>query len=111
MKTINKEQAKQLIHITNGKIFSSTFIKKDGTHRLLTGRLKVTKGLKENAKPRPYDPSKYNLVCVYDMKVKDYRMINFNTLLTLSINKEKYLIEQEEVSHFEFDINGNNTII
>ena len=111
MKTINKEEAKKLIHVTNGKIFSSTFIKKDGTHRLLTGRLKVTKGLKENAKPRPYDPSKYNLVCVYDMKVKDYRMINFNTLLTLSINKEKYLIEQEEVSHFEYDKNGDNIII
>ena len=87
--TITKEEAKKLIHITNGKIFSSTFIKKDGTHRLLTGRLKVTKGLKENAKPRPYDPSKYNLVCVYDMKAEGYRMINFNTLLTLSINKRK----------------------
>tara|TARA_R110000744_G_scaffold94089_1_gene181629 strand:+ start:232 stop:513 length:282 start_codon:yes stop_codon:yes gene_type:complete len=93
MKTINKEEAKKLIHVTNGKIFSSTFIKKDGTHRLLTGRLKVTKGLKENAKPRPYDPSKYNLVCVYDMKAKGYRMINFNTLLTLSINKTKYIIK------------------
>ena len=118
MKTINKEQAKQLIHITNGKIFSSTFIKKDGSHRLLTGRLKVTKGLKENAKPRPYDPSKYNLVCVYDVALaknklikNPYRMINLNTLITLSINKQKYLIEQSEVSHFEFDKDGNNTII
>ena len=118
MKTINKEQAKQLIHITNGKIFSSTFVKKDGTHRLLTGRLKVTKGLKENAKRRPYDPSKYSLVCVYDVALaknklikNPYRMINLNTLLTLSINKEKYLIEQSEVSHFSFDSEGNNTII
>ena len=111
MQTINKEQAKQLIHVTNGKIFSSTFIKKDGSHRLLTGRLKVTKGLKENAKPRPYDPSKYNLVCVYDMKAEGYRMINFNTLITFSINKEKYLIEQSEVSQFSFDAEGNNIII
>ena len=93
MQTINKEQAKKLIHITNGKIFSSTFIKKDGTHRILTGRLKVTKGLKDNAKPRPYDPSKYNLVCVYDMKAKGYRMLNFNTLLTLNINANKYIIK------------------
>lgn len=101
MQTINKEQAKQLIHITNGKIFSSTFIKKDGTHRLLTGRLKVTKGLKENAKPRPYDPSKYNLVCVYDVALaknklikNPYRMLNLNTLITLSINKTKYIINE-----------------
>ena len=111
MQTINKEQAKKLIHITNGKIFSSTFVKKDGTHRLLTGRLKVTKGLKKNAKPRLYDPSKYNLVCVYDMKAEGYRMINFNTFLTLTINKEKYLIQEQEESHFEFDVDGNNTIV
>ena len=99
MKTINKEQAKQLIHITNGKIFSSTFIKKDGTHRLLTARLKVTKGLKENAKPRPYNPEEYNLVCVYDMALakkqikSPYRMLNLNTLLTLTINNNKYIIK------------------
>ena len=90
---ITKEEAKKLIHVTNGKIFSSTFIKKDGSHRLLTGRLKVTKGLKENAKPRPYDPSKYNLVCVYDMKAEGYRMLNINTLTKLSINANKYIIK------------------
>jgi hypothetical protein len=101
MITINKEQAKQLIHITNGKIFSSTFVKKNGEHRLLTGRIKVTKGLKKNAKPRPYNPEEYNLVCVYDVALaknklikNPYRMINLNTLLTLSINKTKYIINE-----------------
>jgi hypothetical protein len=38
-------------------------------------------------------------------------MINLNTLITLSINKEKYLIKQEEISHFEYDKNGDNIII
>tara|TARA_B110000211_G_scaffold35514_1_gene35836 strand:- start:406 stop:690 length:285 start_codon:yes stop_codon:yes gene_type:complete len=90
---ITKEEAKKLIHVTNGKIFSSTFIKKDGSRRLLTGRLKVTKGLKENAKPRPYEPSKYNLVCVYDMMAEGYRMLNINTLTKLSINANKYIIK------------------
>ena len=93
MNTITTDRAKELIHETNGKIFSSTFIKKNGEHRLMTARLKVTKGLKENARPRPYDPSKYNLVCVYDMTKQGYRMININTLLTLSINKNTYTIE------------------
>ena len=99
MKTITQDKAKQLIKDSNGQIFSSTFIKKDGAHRLLTARIKVKKGLKENAKPRPYDPSKYNLVCVYDMvlakqQVKSpYRMLNINTLLTLNINKTKYIIK------------------
>jgi len=92
MITINTDKAKELIRETNGNIFSSTFIKKDGTHRLMTARLKVTKGLKENAKPRPYEPSKYNLICVYDMNKQSYRMLNFNTLLTLTIDKNKYKI-------------------
>ena len=100
MKTINKEQAKQLIKENKNTIFSATFTKKDGTSRLILARLGVRKGLKENAKPRPYDPSKYNLLCVYDMQQakqqqtqSPYRMINLKTLLTLNINKTKYKIQ------------------
>ena len=96
---ITTDKAKELIQQTNGRIFSSTFIKKNGEHRLLTGRIKVSKGLKEDAKPRPYDPSKYNLICVYDMTKQSYRMININTLLTLSINKNTYTIEQIKQLH------------
>jgi len=43
---ITTDKAKELIHQTNGRIFSSTFIKKDGTHRLMTARLTLIKGLK-----------------------------------------------------------------
>ena len=111
MQTINKNKAKELIKESKGKIFSTSFIKKDNTVRVLTGRLKVTQYLKENAKEQPYDPNKYNLQPVYDLKAKSYRMLNFNTLITLSINKQKYLIEQEEVSYFSFDAEGNNIII
>tara|TARA_R110000751_G_scaffold237728_1_gene338654 strand:- start:427 stop:765 length:339 start_codon:yes stop_codon:yes gene_type:complete len=107
MKTINRNKAKELIKDSKGLIFNTSFIKKDNTVRTLTGRLQVTKHLKENARKQPYDPSKYNLQPVYDLKAKSYRMINFNTLLTLSINKTKYIIEQEEVSHFSFDAKGD----
>ena len=100
MKTLNKEQAKELIKENKNAIFSATFIKKNGENRLITARLGVRKGLKENAKPRPYDPNKYNLLCVYDMQQakkqqtpSPYRMINVNTLLTLNINKTKYKIK------------------
>ena len=93
-KTINKDKAKELINNSNGRIFSSLFIKKDGTHRLMNARLKVTKHLKKDAKKRPYDPSKYNLLTVFDMTNKGYRMINIETLQTLIINKKMYNIEQ-----------------
>ena len=94
MKTINKEEAKQLISKTNGRIFSAYYIKKDNTHRLINARLKVTKGLKENANPQPYEPSKYSLLPVYDMKINNYRMINLNTLQQLKVNKQMYNIKQ-----------------
>ena len=111
MITINKNKAKELIKESKGKIFNTSFLKKDNTIRILTGRLQVTKHLKENAKEQPYDPNKYNLQPVYDLKAKGYRMINFDTLLTLTINKEKYIIEEQEQGHFSFDSKGNNTIV
>ena len=93
MQTINKTKAKELIKESKGLIFNASFIKKDNTVRTLTGRLQVTKHLKENAKEQPYDPSKYNLQPVYDLKAKGYRMLNLNTLLTLNINANKYIIK------------------
>ena len=93
MNTITRNKAKELIKDSKGLIFSTSFIKKDNTVRVLTGRLKVTQYLKENAKEQPYDPSKYNLQSVYDLKAKGYRMLNFNTLLTLNINANKYIIK------------------
>lgn len=94
MKTITKNKAKELINKSNNKIFTAEFIKKDGTHRLMNARLGVKKGLKENAKPKPYEPSKYNLIGVYDMQINKYRMINLNTLKKLSINKIRYKIDK-----------------
>ena len=92
-KTINKDKAKELIKQTKGQIFSGLFIKKNGQHRLINARLGVTKHLKDNARPRPYEPSKYDLITVYDMANKGYRMINLNTLQKLIINKIIYKIK------------------
>ena len=92
MTTITRRKAKELISNSNGRIFSSVFIKKDGSHRLMNARIKVTKHLKKDAKPQPYDPSRYNLLCVFDMVNKGYRMINVDTLQTLIINKNIYHI-------------------
>tara|TARA_Y100000401_G_scaffold39872_1_gene30281 strand:- start:150 stop:446 length:297 start_codon:yes stop_codon:yes gene_type:complete len=92
-KTINKDKAKQLIEGTKGQIFSGLFIKKNGQHRLMNARLGVTKHLKQDAKPRPYDPIKHDLITVFDMTKKGYRMINVNTLQKLIINKIIYKIK------------------
>ena len=77
---ITTEKAKELIKETNGKIFSSTFIKKDNTIRTLTCRL-GKKYKSKTGKQAPYKAKEYNLLPVYDMKIKDFRMLNFNTLV------------------------------
>ena len=92
METINKDKAKELISQSNGRIFSAVFIKKDNTHRLINARL-GKRYKSKTGKAAPYKPSNYNLLPVYDMRIKAFRMINFNTLLTLTINKTNYKIK------------------
>jgi len=91
MKAISTDRAKELIRETNGRIFSSTFIKKDQTIRTLTARL-GKKYKSKTGKAAPYKAKEYNLLPVYDMRIKAFRMLNFNTLLTLTINKNKFKI-------------------
>ena len=91
MKTITQDKAKQLISQSNGRIFSAIFVKKDNSHRLINARLgKHYKS--KTGKAAPYKAKEYNLLPVYDMQIKAFRMLNFNTLLTLTINKNKYKI-------------------
>ena len=90
LKTI--EEFKQ--EINNGKIFSVTFIKKDGATRKLTGRIGVKKyvlgrGLK-------FDPKEKGLMTVYDFQNKGYRMMNLNGLISAKINKQEFQFERNE---------------
>ena len=91
MKTINKTKAKQLIKESKGLIFSTSFTKKDGSHRLMNARLK--KYISKTGRKAPYKAEDFNLIPIYDMKSKGWRSLNLNTLLTLSINKTKYIIK------------------
>lgn len=92
MQTITQHKAKELIKESKGLIFSTTYIKKDNTIRTLTSRTGKQYASKTNRKA-PYKAEEYNLMPLYDMRKKAFRMINFNTLLTLSINKNKYIIK------------------
>jgi WYL_2, Sm-like SH3 beta-barrel fold len=96
MNKITLEQAEQLIKSTNGNFFTVTFQKKDGTMRTLTGRLGVTKDLKGVG--MAYDPKEYDMLPVYEMNNKGYRMINLNTIAALKTDGTEYvIIENEEL--------------
>jgi len=92
MQTITQHRAKELIKESKGLIFAATFTKKDGTSRLMNARLK--KYISKTGRKAPYKAEDFNLIPIYDMKSKGWRSLNLNTLLTLSINKTKYIINE-----------------
>ena len=92
IKTITQEKAKEIIKENKYKFFTAHFIKKDNTKRTLncmTGKKYTPK----TDRKQPYDPRKYNLIKVYDLKNKGFRIINLSTLYKLNINKIKYQIK------------------
>jgi hypothetical protein len=76
----------------NGKIFSATFEKKDGTIRTINCRRNVSKGVKGVG--YSFDPMSRGLLSVYDMQSKGFRFINLETLVEAKVNGEifKFLL-------------------
>jgi hypothetical protein len=70
------------------KIFSVTFIKKDGTIRDMTCRLGVTKHLKGGE--LSHDPNELGHLIVFDMKKESYRTINLNTITRIKFENKEY---------------------
>lgn len=86
---LSRFKANEIIRATKGKIFSCSFIKKDGTVRNMVARLGVVKNLK-GGKNGASD--KNSLITVYDMLNGGYRMINLETLQTLKASGVKYQV-------------------
>ena len=88
---INKDNAKQYIYNTNGKIFSAVFTKKDGERRKIICRRGVSKYV--TGKGLGFNLASRELIGVYDMHKKAYRFINIKTLEKIKINGEEYFIK------------------
>ena len=65
---------------SNGKFVSVTFIKKDGTSRVLNGRTGVTKHLKGGASTVNTD----QYMVVYDTVAQGYRCVNKDTIVSVT---------------------------
>lgn len=89
--SISKTDAKTLIKATKGKFFTVTFIKKDGTTRVMNCRLGVKAYLKGGE--LPYDPELKGLIPVYDMGKQEYRMINTNTITNIKIGNKEFKVQ------------------
>jgi hypothetical protein len=86
---INKSEIRDLIP-KDGKIFTVIFLKQDGTIRKLTGR----KGVKKYATGDGlrFNPDERGLFVMFEMRTKSYRLINFNGMQRMKINKVEYEI-------------------
>ena len=68
-----------MIDNSNGKMVTVTFIKQDGSTRILNGRLGVKKYLKGGK--ATVDANEY--ISIYDVQNKGYRSINRSTIIGL----------------------------
>ena len=74
----------------SGKIFSVTFIKKDGSKRKMLARKGVRKNL--TGKGMKYKPLGKGLLPVFDMQKKAYRIINLMTVLEWKANGVLHIV-------------------
>ena len=85
----SSDEMVKMIKSTKGKWFSCTFIKKDGSKRVMNGRIGCHKGIKGIGRKL----QKENLVTVFDAQAKSYRMINVDTMLTFKCGNLSWKVE------------------
>ena len=83
------DELKAMIKTSKGRFFSCTFIKKDGSMRVMNGRIGCHKGVKGIGRKFKKD----NLVTVFDAQAKEYRMINVDTMLTFKCGGLNWKVE------------------
>lgn len=80
------KKLEEVIETSKGKILSVTFIKKDGSERVLTGRLGVKSHLKGGASS--VDHNKY--INIFDMQSGGYRNVNRETISSVRVGGVEY---------------------
>ena len=95
---IGKVKALELIKNSDGKVFGVKFLKKDGSVREMSARLKVKKNIKGVG--MKFAPEELGYVTAFDMNASDkrggtgdYRLININTLRELTISGQTYRVK------------------
>lgn len=98
MPQINRSEIEQMIsNLSNGTIYSVSFIKKDGSTRLMNSIKGTSRGVKGvGAK---YDAKSKGLIPVYDLQIakqnpdnpeKAWRSVNIDTIFEVKVNKQKF---------------------
>ena len=77
--------------VGDGRIFSATFVKKDGTIRVMNCRRGVSKGV--TGEGLKFNPSDKQLLGVFDMHKDQHRFINLQTLSQIKAGGEVYEVK------------------
>ena len=88
MKKIKRRETINLLKDNENLIFSVVFLKKNGELRRMTCMLGVKKHLKGGT--LSYNPGERNNLIVFDMQKEDYRTINLDTLMSISMKGVEY---------------------
>jgi len=78
--------------VGDGRIFSATFVKKDGTLRVMNCRRGVSKGV--TGVGLAFNPSEKQLLGVFDMHKDQHRFINLQTLQQIQAGGQVYEVRQ-----------------
>ncbi len=89
---ITQAEAIELMNNAGGKIFTVTFIKKNGETRTMNCRRGVQKYV--TGVGMRYDPAEHNLFVVFDMQKDAHRIINLETMLELKISGKQFQISE-----------------
>jgi len=100
MKVIPRIEVKsKLQNIKSGTIYSVTFVKKDGSIRVMNSIKGTVKGV--NGEGLKYDADAKGLIPVYDLQLarkgeaenKCWRMVNVSTVQRIAIDREEFSVE------------------
>lgn len=87
MKKITKTNLLEKLQNTK-EVFTVTFIKKDGTERVMKARLNEEDTLS-------YNPKEKALLSVFDTQINEYRMVNIKTIMTAKVDNEEYNVIED----------------
>ena len=91
MSIISTQQAVEIINNQGGKIFSTVFEKRStGLDRKMVCRRGVQSHT--NGGGLNYNPQNHNLLSVFDVHARGYRMINLNGLKKLKAQGVEYVV-------------------
>lgn len=89
---ISKSTATAMIKGSSGKVFGVSFVKRTtGEVRTMSARTGVRKYI--TGEGLKFSPSQYNLVTVFDMNKRAYRMVNLEGVTGLNMEGATYEVE------------------